>query len=180
MFFDAIMKKILSKNFFYQPALKVSQDILGKYLVRKWHGKEIVLQIFEVEAYDGFYDKASHASRGKTIRNSVMFGPPGFWYVYFTYGIHWMLNIVTGEEGYPSAVLVRRAGDLTGPARLTKFLHITGAQNKKQASKKTGLWIEDRGVKIDNGSISRLPRVGVDYAGELWSKKKYRFLIKTG
>lgn len=169
-------RKILNNNFFSASAIEVAQNLLGKYIVRKYRGTEIALQIFEVEAYDGFEDRASHASRGKTSRNSVMFGEAGFWYIYFTYGMHWMMNIVTGVKDYPSAVLIRGAGDICGPARLTKFLHISGAQNKKFACKKSGLWIEDRGVIVSKSRIQRLPRVGVDYAGLVWSKKPYRFL----
>jgi DNA-3-methyladenine glycosylase len=169
-------RKILDNKFFLKSAQNVACDLLGKYIVRKWKGKEISLSICEVEAYDGFKDRASHASRGKTPRNSIMFDDAGFWYIYFTYGMHWMMNIVTGAKDYPSAVLIRGAGDILGPARLTKFLHVSGAQNKKFACQKNGLWIEDRGIKIKKSHIQRLPRIGVAYAGPVWSKKKYRFL----
>ncbi len=171
-------RKILRSDFFSNNAVKASKCLLGKYIVRKWREGEIALPIFEAEAYDGFKDLASHASSGKTARNIVMFGPPGFWYVYFTYGMHWMINIVTGESGYPSAVLIRGAGEIAGPARLAKFLHVTGAQNKKFSCKRSGLWIEDRGLTVKNSKIKRLPRIGVDYAGEEWAKKPYRFLAE--
>lgn len=134
--------------------------------------------ITEVEAYDGPHDKASHASRGITPRTKTMFGEPGFWYVYFTYGIHWMLNIVTGAEGYPAAVLIRGTEAVSGPGRLTKYFHVTGTLNKKPATKVSGLWIEDRGKRIPCSRIQKSARIGVDYAGPVWAKKEYRFLVK--
>jgi DNA-3-methyladenine glycosylase len=137
--------------------------------------------ITEVEAYDGFSDEASHASRGKTARNAPMFGEAGRWYIYFTYGMHWMLNIVTGKKDYPAAVLIRALGNpvtkLNGPAKLTKYLKIDKRFNDKIASHKTGLWIEYRGIKIKKSQIMRAPRIGVDYAGK-WAKKPYRFYVE--
>ncbi|MBU6141629.1 DNA-3-methyladenine glycosylase [Patescibacteria group bacterium] len=155
----------------------IAQRLLGASLVRRWHGKTTVYPITEVEAYDGFDDLASHASRGRTKRNALMFGKAGHWYVYFTYGMHWMLNIVTGPKDYPAAVLIRGAGDISGPARLTKQLHITGALNGRSASPQSGLWLvlNDPPRKKD---IIRTPRIGVAYAGPVWSKKKYRFVRK--
>lgn len=172
------MRKILTEKFFNRSALKVAKELLGKFLVRRLGKKEIALMITEVEAYDGPKDKASHASRGKTERNKVMFGEAGNWYVYFTYGMHWMLNIVTGPKNYPAAVLIRGAGEISGPARLTKFLKIDKKFNGQPANKKTGLWIEDRGVKISPKIIKRNKRIGVAYAGD-WADKPYRFTLKT-
>src|SRR3989338_9952334 len=142
------MPKILKPQFFNRPALIVAQDLLGKFIVRRYRGQETALMLTEVEAYDGHNDKASHASRGKTERNQVMFGKAGFWYVYFTYGMHWMLNIVTGPKNYPAAVLIRGTDKITGPARLTRCLKIDKKFNGLLAAKKSGLWIEDRGCKI--------------------------------
>lgn len=171
------MKEILKQKFFNRPTLEVAKELLGKYLVRKIDGKEIALPITEVEAYDGFQDKASHASRGKTVRNTVMFGPAGYFYVYFTYGIHWMLNVVTGEKDYPAAVLIRGAGDISGPARLTKLLEIGKSLNGKKMGKEMGLWFEDRGLVVNTRKITRAPRVGVSYAGPIWTNKRYRFFL---
>src|SRR3569623_1537291 len=126
--------------------------------------------ISETEAYDGFKDKASHAHRGQTARNSVMFGKPGRIYVYFTYGMHWMLNLICGEEGYPSGVLIRAAGDNSGPARLTRALAIDKTLNTLTLSKKSGLWVEDRGVKISKKDVELTPRIGIRYAEE-WVEK---------
>ena len=156
----------------------MAKELLGKYLVRKMGKKIISLQITEVEAYDGHKDKASHSSRGQTKRNALMFDRAGIFYVYFTYGMHWMLNIVTGPKNYPAAIFIRGAGNISGPARLTKFLKIDGTFNGKTASIKNGLWFEDRIEIISKKDIKRMPRIGVDYAEEIWSKKPYRFLLK--
>ena len=131
--------------------------------------------ITEVEAYVGPHDLACHASRGLTPRTRVMFGPPGHWYVYFTYGIHWMLNIVTCREGYPAAVLIRGTESVTGPARLTKFFKIDKQLNGQSASLASGLWIEKGSEPMKRHLIRRSKRVGVDYAGPVWSNKLYRF-----
>lgn len=171
------MRKILRRNFFNRPTVKVAKELLGKFLVRRQRGKTLALMITEVEAYDGFLDKASHASRGKTARNAPMFGPPGYWYVYLTYGMHWMLNIVTREKNYPAAILIRGIGGINGPARLTQFLKIDKNLNDLPANKKTGLWIEDRGVRIAPTKVKKTPRIGVDYAGKYWAKKLRRFVI---
>ncbi|MGC9610952.1 MAG: DNA-3-methyladenine glycosylase [Minisyncoccia bacterium] len=166
----------MKQDFFNRPTLKVAEDLLGKHLVRKYRGKTITAMITEVEAYDGSNDKGSHASHGMTPRNKVMFGPAGHWYVYFTYGMHWLLNIVCGREGYPAAVLIRGVEGISGPARVTKFFHINGKYSGKSANPWSGLWIEDRGEKIPK--IKKSPRIGIDYAGPVWAKKKWRFEIK--
>ena len=98
---------MLNQRFFNRSAIKVAQNLLGCFIVRKIGQKIIKAKIVETEAYNGPRDLASHASRGRTARNAVMFGPAGYLYVYFTYGMHFMLNIVTGKRGYPAAVLIR-------------------------------------------------------------------------
>ncbi|OGY62376.1 MAG: 3-methyladenine DNA glycosylase [Candidatus Harrisonbacteria bacterium RIFCSPHIGHO2_01_FULL_44_13] len=176
---DLFQLKALGREFFGRPTLEVAQDLLGKFLVRRWRGKNTAFIITEVEAYGGFEDKASHAARGLTTRNKPMFGPAGRWYVYFTYGMHWMLNIVTGKEGYPAAILIRGIQGINGPARLTKILHIGKNFNNKPANRKTGLWIENGGVVVKKSEIKKGPRIGVDYAGPVWGKKLYRFWITS-
>ena len=171
--------KVLSADFFDRPTLAVAKELLGKFLVRRIGKKIIASMITEVEAYDGFNDRASHASRGETARNAVMFGAAGRWYVYFVYGVHWMLNIVTGPKSYPAAILIRGAADAGGPGRLTKFFKIKKHYNSLPANKKTGLWVEDRGVKIPSRRIKRAPRIGVGYASSIWSKKPWRFLVNS-
>src|SRR3989344_1739737 len=179
---------VLRRTLFERPTLIVARELLGKYLVRKRDKKVEKFIITEVEAYDGFKDKASHVSRGKTLRNASMFGEAGIWYVYFTYGMHHMLNIVTGPKDYPAAVLIRGVNGINGPGRITKHLKIDKKFNNKNASPKTGLWITaptklervllkkaflSGRIKIENS-----PRIGVDYAGPIWSKKKWRFVYK--
>lgn len=172
------MKRVVDKAFFDRRALTVARELLGKYLVRKIGTKQIALMITETEAYDGFNDLASHARRGKTPRNTPMYGKAGGIYVYFTYGMHFMLNLVCGKEEYPAAVLIRGAGDIVGPARLTKALAIDKNLNGLTLGKKAGLWVEDRGAIIKSSEIARTPRIGVAYAGE-WAKKPWRFVLKS-
>lgn len=168
---------ILGPEFFDRPSPETARDLIGKFIVRRRRGKEVALMITETEAYADGRDLASHARFGRTTRNAPMFGPPGVWYVYFTYGIHWMANIVTEAEGSPSAVLIRGVGNLTGPARLTKFLKIEGALSGRPAVPAAGLWIEDRGVAIPRGKIKKGPRIGIDYAAPLSRNKPWRFWI---
>lgn len=171
------MRKVLSSKFFSRSTLKVAKELLGKFLVRRIGNRKISGMITEVEAYIGPKDKASHASRGRTERNKIMFGKAGYWYVYFTYGMHWMLNIVTEKKGYPAAILIRGADCVRGPGRLTKFFKIDKSFNAKPANKITGLWIEDRNIKISPHLIKRGKRIGVDYAGK-WRNKPWRFYIQ--
>ena len=171
------MSKVLTQNFFERPTLTVAQELLGKYLVRRYRGKLISDMITEVEAYDGPQDKACHAYKGLTPRTKVMFGPAGYWYVYFTYGMHWMLNIVTDKNNYPAAVLIRGVKKINGPARITKFFKIDKQFNNQKAARNTGLWLENRNIHIIKSQIKKSPRIGVTYAGPIWSKKLYRFYI---
>ena len=168
----------LKKPFFIGPTLSIAKDLLGKYLVRQQGSDKVSLMITEVEAYIGPNDRACHASCGKTERNKVMFDEGGRWYVYFTYGMHWMLNIVTGPEGYPAAILIRGTDKVSGPARLTKYLKIDKRFNGLLADQKSGLWIEDRGCKIKSSEILKTPRIGVNYAGPVWAKKPRRIYIQ--
>ncbi|MDB5260168.1 MAG: DNA-3-methyladenine glycosylase [Candidatus Nomurabacteria bacterium] len=155
----------------------MAKSLLGKFLVRKIGEKEIALQINEVELYEGLEDLASHG-RKRTPRSEVMYGEGGHIYAYLTYGMHEMLNIVVDEKDHPAAVLIRGAGNIVGPGRLTKYLQINRDLNTLPLSKKYGLWIEDRGIVIDEKKIIATPRIGIDYSGPIWSKKKLRFLLK--
>jgi DNA-3-methyladenine glycosylase len=176
------MSIMLVDTLFSRSTPTIARFLLGKYLVRRRGTRTIRARIVDVEAYDGPHDKASHASRGKTARNAVMFGPPGRWYVYFTYGMHWMLNVVTGEEGYPAAVLIRGVEvdgvRVNGPARTTKLLGIGKRFNGMPANKRTGLWIEDAGRRVRAERIERSARIGVGYAGPFWSRRKWRFTLE--
>jgi DNA-3-methyladenine glycosylase len=172
------MTKILTSDFYNASAVDVAKELLGKVIVRKKGNSEIRLVITETEAYKGTEDLASHASKGKTERNKPMFGPPGFWYVYLVYGMHWMLNIVTGPKDYPAAVLIRSVIGLSGPARVSKKLFVSKYFDNKKSSRKTGLWVEESIIETKKSAILSGPRIGVLYAGPVWSKKKYRFYLK--
>jgi len=177
--------KKLPVSFFIRPTLEVARELVGCYLVVRRNGKIQRCMITETEAYDGFEDLASHASRGKTKRNEIMFRKAGHIYVYFTYGMHWMLNFVTGPADYPAAVLIRGAQTVdgaahyNGPAILTKAMGITGAFNGQVLSRKVGLWIEEPKPDAPKLKIAATPRIGIDYAGPVWSKKHYRFVVKN-
>ena len=189
------MTKILSKQFYSKKTLQVAQDLLGCFLVREINGQKIRAMIVETEAYNGPFDKASHASRGETERNAPMFNEAGIIYVYLIYGMHSMLNIVTEGKGYPAAVLIRAVSHVThntyhitndfnivdkrlnGPAKLTKTLGIDRSFNKLPIyTKKHGLWIEDRAPDIKLGKIVKAKRVGIDYAEE-YRDKLWRFYL---
>lgn len=169
------MKKILDQSFYERHVLVVAQELLGKSLVRRFEDREEVLVIQEVEAYGGMDDKASHARFGKTPRNSVMFGAGGHIYMYFIYGMYWMLNVVVEKEGIPSAVLVRGTTEVSGPGRLTKRLELDKSFHGKPFCRETGLWIEE-GEEVSADKIQTTKRIGIDYAGE-WREKPYRYVL---
>jgi len=185
---------LLKQSFYNRPTLKVAQDLLGCFLIRKIGKKIIKAKIVETEAYVGPKDRASHASRGKTARNHVMFSEAGKIYVYFTYGMYYMLNIVTEEKGYPAAVLIRALEPmkknskfknlnskfkLSGPGKLTRELRIDKSFNGLPIyAKKHGLWAEASEEKTRPSQTIKTTRVGVDYAGPEWAGKKWRFYIK--
>jgi len=153
----------------------VARWLLGKALVRTRGRHRTEHVITEVEAYDGELDLACHASKGRTKRTEVMYQAGGIWYVYLCYGVHEMLNLVTGPAGYPSAILIRGVEDINGPGRLTKRLGIGRALNGARAAPTSGLHLEDRGVEIPRRHLRSGPRIGVDYAGPVWAKKPWRF-----
>ncbi len=171
---------VLGCDWFARPSYRVAPELLGKVLVARSRHGEIALPITEVEAYHGPRDRASHAARGETPRNRPMFGPAGVWYVYFVYGMHWMLNVVCDAPGTPSAILIRGAGDVVGPARLTKRLGVTKRFDGRPATPRTGLWVEDRGHVVPRRAVRRTPRIGVAYAGETWAAKRWRFVVEGG
>lgn len=171
------VKRILTKKSYDRPVLEVAPDLLGKYIVREIEGKQMAYMITETEAYDGPEDKACHAHKGRTARTEIMYGEAGHWYVYFVYGMHHMLNIVTGPVGYPAAVLIRSVEGITGPGRVTKQLSIYKDLNTKKAVRESGLWIEDRGVAVNPNHILHTPRIGIAYAEE-WAQKPYRFVLE--
>lgn len=150
--------------------------LLGKALVRRRpDGTEDARLILETEAYCGETDLACHARAGRTKRTEVMYGEGGVWYVYLCYGIHEMLNLVVGPRDWPAAILIRGVEGAVGPGRVTKALAIDRQLNAKAAIPANGLWIEDRGVRVPRSRVEVTPRIGVDYAGPLWSAKHWRF-----
>ena len=172
------MQKVLTKEFFLRPTLLVAKELLGKFLVIEVGGSKKEAMITEVEAYDGPLDLASHASRGQTPRNKIMFADGGNWYVYFCYGMHYMLNVTIGVKDYPAAILIRGVEGAKGPGRVTKFFGIDKSFNEQSATKKTGLYIVDKGVVIKPKDIKKTARTGVDYAGPIWATKEYKFYIE--
>ncbi len=187
--------RILDQKFYNRPTLVVARELLGKKLVRQINGMELSGIIIETEAYLGRVDSACHAYRGQTPRNAVMFGPAGHAYVYFTYGMHYLLNLVTEKEGNPCAVLVRalqpRSGldemhrlrkrggkELTnGPAKLCQALAIDKSFNGWNLSQGEQLWVESSPL-VSQNRIASTPRIGIDYASPEDRDAPWRFLLK--
>ena len=187
--------EILPADFYQRDALLAARDLLGMCLVRLLDGVRLAGIITEVEAYRGEEDLACHARVGRTARTAVMYGPPGRAYVYFTYGMHWCLNCVTGEEGYPAAVLIRAVQPLeglhviaarrsgvteaqwcNGPAKLTRALGIDGSLNGADLTDAhNGLWIE-RGEPVQDGQVKTTPRIGIERTPEPWCSLPWRFV----
>jgi DNA-3-methyladenine glycosylase len=172
----------LPRAFYRREALDVARDLLGRVLCRRL-GDGTVLRgrLVEVEAYDGPRDRASHAFRGPTRRNAPMFAAGGIAYVYLIYGVHHCVNVVTGDEGHPAAILLRAAESpvaalsASGPGRLTRAFRI---DRTLDGTSLTGaeLWLE-RGQPVADSTVSRTRRIGVDYAGS-WAHRRYRFLLR--
>lgn len=173
----------LPRAFYDRPTLDVARDLIGKVLVHETVEGVASGVIVEAEAYIGEDDPACHAARGRTKRNAPLYGPPGLAYVYFNYGMHWLVNAVTGRDGEPAAVLIRALAPLDGvplmrrrraarratslppgdawlcrgPGNLTVALGITGAQNRQPLS--GSLRIEDRG--LPPCLVAWGPRIGI-------------------
>jgi DNA-3-methyladenine glycosylase len=168
---------ILRADFFNRPAAAVAGDLLGKALVRQLGTRRLSAIITETEAYEGEHDLACHSARGRTARTEVMFGPPGRFYMYRIYGLHWMLNVVTGRIGEAAAVLIRGLNVVNGPARLTAALGIDGSFNGRDANVPAGLWFEEGRNEVAAKRVLRTARIGVAYAGPMWAKRKLRFVL---
>lgn len=164
----------LQPGFFRSDAVTLAQNLLGKYLVRRFaDGSELRLRITETEAYCGTEDRACHAAKGNTPRTGVMFGPGGRVYVYLIYGQYWMLNFVSGEPGDASAVLIRGLEGINGPGRVGKALQLDKSFYAEDLSGSNRIWVEDA---PPCETISAGPRVGIGYAGEPWVSMPWRFL----
>ena len=166
----------LAAEFFHRGALDVARDLVGKVIVRRLSdGTLLSERISETEAYCGEEDKACHASKGRTNRNEILYGESGFIYVYLCYGMHWLMNVITGEKDMPQGVLIRAGEVHDGPAKLTKYLQVNGDFNKRKIYDDSEIWIDDDGFRSE---IVTAPRVGIDYAGEYWRDIEWRFIAK--
>jgi len=186
--------KILTRSFFEQDTLKVARELLGKKLVRSLDGHILSGMIIETEAYIGATDTACHASKGKTPRNAVMFGKAGIAYIYFVYGMHYMLNVVTEAEDKPCAVLIRaimpvegradmenrrkRSGkNLTdGPAKVCQAMGINKSLNGWDLTRGESLGIEEYQI-ISSERIHQTPRIGINYAAQKDKDALWRFQV---
>src|SRR5258708_37418997 len=163
--YQAMARILKAKSLQTRKTVALARSLLGKVLVRGLaEGAVARPRLTEVEAYDGERDLACHACKGRTKRTAVMYQPGGVWYVYLCYGVHEMLNLVTGPAGYPAAVLIRGVAGIAGPGRLTKRLQIDRSQNGAAAGRKSGLWLEDDGVAVPRRPIQSGPRSGGGYA----------------
>lgn len=187
----------LPRAFYAQPTLEVARQLLGKRLVRIENGIRLAGIITETEAYIGMEDQGCHARAGRTRRTEVMFGSPGHAYVYFTYGMHWMLNCVTEQEGFPAAVLLRailpsegdeliaerRSGQpeerwTDGPAKICMALNINGEQNGSDLCATDAHLFIETVLKLPESSVTTGPRVGLNNVPEPWKSIPWRFLVK--
>jgi DNA-3-methyladenine glycosylase len=165
----------LSRDFYIRDVLEVAPDLPGKILIVKLEkGVYKRLKITEVEAYRGSEDRACHAFKGRTARTEIMFHDGGRLYIYFIYGMYWMLNIVTGDSNIPQAVLIRGVEGYSGPGKLTKALGIDKSFYGEDLVLSDRIWVEDAGAvhSVKNG-----PRIGIDYAGEYWKSRPWRYYL---
>ena len=160
--------KQLDRGFFRRDCLEVARDLVGKLLVNG----NVQLRITETEAYRGEEDTACHAHKGRTKRTEVMYGEAGTIYVYLCYGMHWLLNIVTGEVDEPQAVLIRACKTAEGPGKLTKVLSVTGEYNRRSVGEENGLSVWDDGFRCP---IETDKRVGIGYASIEDQERLWRF-----
>lgn len=170
----------LPEAFYRRPSLEVSRDLLGRTLCRGLpDGTVLRGRVVEVEAYVGPQDRASHAHRGRTKRNAPMFEGGGVSYVYFIYGMHHCMNVVTGAAGVPDAVLLRAATSpdgrsASGPGRLARAFRIDLTLDGVSLSGDE-IWLEE-GETVPDRAVRRTPRIGVDRAGS-WARRLFRFVI---
>jgi DNA-3-methyladenine glycosylase len=188
-----------SRSFYSRPAVTVARELLGQRLVRLEDGRRLAGTICEAEAYSGESDLGCHCKHGRTPRTQVMYGPPGYTYVYFTYGMHWCLNFVVEEEGFPAVVLIRalaptegldvitmrrgrqpRQHWTDGPAKICQALAITGSLNSADlCTPQAVLWVERADPVLDSQVICG-PRVGLNSVPEPWKSVPWRWCIRPG
>jgi len=158
----------LSYEFYHRPCMDVAKDLVGKLIVHE----NTCLRISETEVYWGENDTACHASRGRTKRTEVLYAEAGTIYVYLCYGMHWLLNIITGDKDDPQGVLIRACVEAPGPGKLTKMLGITGEYNRLSILETEDLYIADDGFRCE---ILPDKRVGIGYASQEDQNRLWRF-----
>ncbi len=190
----------LERDLLDRPSPDVARGLLGRLLIHETEEGRCVGRIVETEAYAGPTDRASHARAGRTARTAVMFGPAGHAYVYLVYGMHHCLNVVCGPDGIASAVLIRalepldglevmrsRRGDTAGPdarmaagpARLCQALGIDRGHSGTDLTSDPRLYLAKPAVGLRDDEVLVGPRIGVDYAGEEWSRRPWRFGLRS-
>lgn len=167
---------ILNKAYYAAPATVLAVDLLGKLLCRRVGDRVLRVRITETECYFGEEDTACHAHKGRTPRTDTLYLAGGVSYVYLCYGIHSLLNIVTGDIDHPEAVLIRGVEGAMGPGRVTKLLGITTKDNRLPLVPEEGIWLEDDGTPPP--PYEALPRVGIDYAAPADRDRPWRYLVK--
>ena len=160
----------LAYDFYHRPCIEVAKDLIGKVIVCG----EKRLRISETEIYWGESDTACHASRGRTKRTEVLYAEAGTINVYLCYGIHWLMNIITGDPEDPQGVLIRACVEAPGPGKLTKQLGITGEYNRKNILNTPDLWIEDDGFRC---AVQADKRIGIGYASQEDQDRLWRFIL---
>ncbi len=171
------MSNRLEREYYKKPATLLAPDLIGKLLCRKIDGQVLKYRITETECYYSEQDTACHASKGKTERTKVLYRQGGTAYVYLCYGMHSLFNVVTGEEGFPEAVLIRGVEGFNGPGKLTKAMGIDRSLNEIDMTTSEELWLEDDGMKP---SYRTAKRVGIDYAEEKDRDILWRYIIEDG
>lgn len=167
---------VWNRHIFAMPATELAPALIGKLLCRRAGGNIFRCRITETECYFGEEDTACHAHKGRTPRTETLYAAGGIAYVYLCYGMHNLLNFVTGSEGHPEAVLIRGVEGISGPGRVTAALGITRAENRLPLLKKNGLWIEDDGAPPPEWIAT--PRIGIGYAAKEDRERLWRFLKK--
>ncbi len=204
--YSAHLFDILPIDFYSQSALETARNLIGKVLVRRYLGQLAGGVIIETEAYQGEEDLGCHAKAGLTPRTKIMYGPPGHAYIYFTYGMHWMLNAVCCAIGSPAAVLIRciepvygldmmrslrqqpqtskpgpiNKGWTDGPAKLCQALSLDGKLNGiNLCDPNSDIWISNTSFDVPESGIIRTPRIGMNNVPEPWKSIPWRFLWRT-
>ena len=166
----------INPDFYKLPSTELAPLLLGKILCVNKDGELKALRITETEAYFGEEDTACHAHKGRTARTEILYAGGGRVYVYLCYGIHSLMNIISGDEGHPEGVLIRGVEGYNGPGKLTKYMGIDRTFNNLDAVNSDKIWIADDGFIPE--SVKTSPRIGIDYATKEYREKHWRFYIE--